>query len=255
MDTASEAAVRRAINAMRENLSDPLNIDDMARVAMFSKFHFTRVFQRVTGISPGRFLSAVRLQEAKRLLISTKLNVADISLRVGYASVGTFSTRFTKSVGVPPTTYRRLGGCRPRIPTHRMTTSPTSAIHGRVYAPADTPPPDLVFVGFFPGPIPEGAPMACTILRGPGPYRLDNVPAGEGYLLVHGVTGDPFRFEPQAVCVSSVGPVTVPSQRSLAIDVELRRSTDLDAPVLIALIDTRKAALERMAGAQLPSVA
>jgi AraC family transcriptional regulator len=69
------------------------------------------------------------------------------------------------------------------------------------------------------------------------------------------VTGDPFRFEPQAVCVSSVGPVTVPSQRSLAIDVELRRSTDLDAPVLIALIDTRKAALERMAGAQLPSVA
>jgi AraC family transcriptional regulator len=106
MDTASEAAVRRAINAMRENLSDPLNIDDMARVAMFSKFHFTRVFQRVTGISPGRFLSAVRLQEAKRLLISTKLNVADISLRVGYASVGTFSTRFTKSVGVPPTTYR-----------------------------------------------------------------------------------------------------------------------------------------------------
>src|SRR2546430_14701048 len=95
---------------MRENLGEPLTVDDMAREALFSKFHFTRIFQRTTGVSPGRFLSALRLQQAKRLLVSTSLNVADISLRVGYNSVGTFSSRFTRSVGLCPTEYRRTGG-------------------------------------------------------------------------------------------------------------------------------------------------
>lgn len=106
----AERAVERVIEQMRANLSQQLTLDDMAQTAMFSKFHFTRIFQRITGVSPGRFLAALRLQEAKRLLVSTDLNVAAISVRVGYSSVGTFSTRFTKSVGLPPTTYRRMGG-------------------------------------------------------------------------------------------------------------------------------------------------
>ena len=73
---------------MRDNIGEELTVDDMARAAMFSKFHFTRVFQRVTGVSPGRFLSAMRLQRAKDLLLTTSMNVADISVHVGYNSVG-----------------------------------------------------------------------------------------------------------------------------------------------------------------------
>src|SRR4051812_39576889 len=108
VEESIELAVKRAISTMRENLGEQLTVDDMARAAMFSKFHFTRIFQRATGVSPGRFLSALRLQQAKHLLKSTSLNVADISLLVGYNSVGTFSSRFSRSVGMPPTTYRRL---------------------------------------------------------------------------------------------------------------------------------------------------
>src|SRR6266536_328180 len=110
MQQTAEKAVERLIDTMRDNLSEQLTVDDMAHCALFSKFHFTRLFERITGVSPGRFLSALRLQEAKRLLTTTGLNVTDISLLVGYNSVGTFSTRFTKSVGLPPTTYRRMGG-------------------------------------------------------------------------------------------------------------------------------------------------
>src|SRR3954468_23765148 len=116
IDEGLERAVIRVIDTMRQNLSEQLTVDDMARAARFSKFHFTRVFQRVTGVSPGRFLSAMRLEEAKRLLLSTTLTVADISHRVGYNSVGTFSSRFRNSVGVSPTTYRQLGGTAPRLP-------------------------------------------------------------------------------------------------------------------------------------------
>src|SRR5215212_10512242 len=67
MEKAIEQAVGRVIETMRENLGEQLTVDDMARTAMFSKFHFSRFFQRVTGVSPGRLLSAMRLQEAKHL--------------------------------------------------------------------------------------------------------------------------------------------------------------------------------------------
>src|SRR5437870_395167 len=62
MEDVAEQAVLRAIAAMRERLDEQLTVDDLARAAMFSKFHFTRLFQRLTGVSPGRFLSALRLQ-------------------------------------------------------------------------------------------------------------------------------------------------------------------------------------------------
>src|SRR5688500_16565503 len=100
MASTTKLAAERAIRMMHENLGDYFTIDDMANSAMFSKFHFTRIFQEVTGVSPGRFLSALRLQKAKQLLVSTSWNVADISVLVGYSSVGTFSTRFSKSVGL-----------------------------------------------------------------------------------------------------------------------------------------------------------
>jgi len=108
--TSVERAIRRVIDDMHVNLSQEITIDDMARTAMFSKFHFTRIFREVTGTSPGRFLSGLRLQEAKRLLVETEFSVAEVSSRVGYSSVGTFSSRFKSCVGVSPSAFRALGG-------------------------------------------------------------------------------------------------------------------------------------------------
>src|SRR5688572_10909767 len=102
MEPRIESAVERAIITMRDHLGEPLTVDDLARSAMFSKFHFTRVFQQATGVSPARFLSALRLRDAQRLLVSTSLTVAEVSQRVGYGSVGTFSSRFSRSVGMSP---------------------------------------------------------------------------------------------------------------------------------------------------------
>src|SRR4051794_38710734 len=114
MDANIERSMERVVYQMEEKLGEEITIDDLAHAALFSKFHFSRLFQRTTGISPGRFLSALRLERAKHLLVSTSLNVVDISHRVGYASVGPFSSRFSSSVGVSPTTHRRLGGVSQR---------------------------------------------------------------------------------------------------------------------------------------------
>src|SRR2546430_16692519 len=113
MDEIVKRAVERAIETMQQNLGERLTIDDMARSAMFSKFHFSRVFQRVTGVSPGRFLSAMRLAEGKRPLLVTSFPLAGISHRVGYNHVGTFCSRFRRRVGVSPTTHPHLGGTAP----------------------------------------------------------------------------------------------------------------------------------------------
>jgi AraC family transcriptional regulator len=105
-----EHVVEHVLSTMRERLDEELTLDDLAKTANFSKFYFARMFRRVTGVSPRRYLYTLRLQEAKRLLTATSFSVAEISYRVGYRSVGTFSSRFAASVGVPPARYRRLGG-------------------------------------------------------------------------------------------------------------------------------------------------
>ncbi|HEX6873541.1 MAG TPA: AraC family transcriptional regulator [Micromonosporaceae bacterium] len=250
MADAIERAVERVIATMRENLGEPLTVDDMARVAMFSKFHFTRIFQRVTGVSPGRFLSALRLQHAKHLLVSTTLNVADISVRVGYNSVGTFSSRFTKSVGLSPTTYRRMGGYTPQIPTDNPGDSAgTGIVSGQIW-PAPNGEPGLVFVGLFPSRIPEGKPARCTILENHGPFTLDRVPEGSWYLLAQSV---PCRMEEATgptsqnhVSVAAYGPVEVgPDSIVTGADLRLKLARALDPPVLLALLDVRKIALSQ----------
>jgi AraC-like DNA-binding protein len=249
MDDIILKAVERAIEKMRSNFGDKLTIDDLARSAMFSKFHFSRVFQRVTGVSPGRFLSAMRIEEAKRLLLSTSITVADIGHRVGYNSVGTFSSRFSGSVGVSPITYRQLGGVAPRIPVaHRQVADgePTTTLRGHVYGP---PVGRLgyVFVAMFPSRVPEGAPARYTMLDGPGPYQLQHVPVGTWYLTAHAVAATDDSTEiPHVGCY---GPFTTEADTTARLaDVQLRPTRSMDPPLLLALPDLRAVAELDLAG-------
>ncbi|MEJ2856053.1 MULTISPECIES: helix-turn-helix transcriptional regulator [unclassified Saccharothrix] len=236
---------------MHENIGEQFTIDDMARTANYSKFHFSRAFQRVTGVSPGRFLAAIRLQEAKRLLVSTTLTVTDISHRVGYTSVGTFSSRFRSSVGVSPTTYRQLGGFAPHIPMARRGSDPrTASVQGEIAAPIGGA-RGLIFVGLFPDGIPQGSPIRCSVLHRPGPYVLTNVPPGTWHLLAHSVApgretmlgNGPFADD-LALSVASFGPITVrPGAPLRHADLTLRPICVLDPPVLLALLDVRTIAL------------
>ncbi|MER7008902.1 helix-turn-helix transcriptional regulator [Dactylosporangium sp. NPDC000555] len=257
MSDAAERAVLRTIEVMRDRMGEPLTVDDLARAAMFSKFHFTRLFQRVTGVSPGRFLSALRLQKAKHLLVSTGMNVADISVEVGYNSVGTFSSRFSRSVGMSPTTYRRRAGYAPVIPVNAgagaRAGSPSNARLSfglRTAAPHDGA---LIFAGLFPGPIPEGPPVRCAVLHRPGRVRFDSVPLGTWYLLAQSVA--PHATHPAADCAcpdrpvsaASHGPVLVRRNSVIAADLVLRPMRALDPPVLLALLDVRTYAMAHQA--------
>jgi AraC family transcriptional regulator len=245
MDEIVKRAVERAIETMQENLGERLTIDDMARSALFSKFHFSRVFQRVTGVSPGRFLSAMRFEEAKRLLVSTSFTVSDISHRVGYNSVGTFSARFRNSVGVSPSTYRALGGMTSQgsdgsdVPGMHS----WSTVRGQIIAPA-TDQLGLVFVGLFPTWIPEGPPVRHAVLKRPGPYAMKHVPVGSWYLIAHSVAPGSEEADEAAPFVGAHGPLTIrPDTEPKTADVHLRPMRTLDPPVLTTLREVRTAVL------------
>lgn len=85
---------------------EPLGVDDLAGAAGLSRAHFSREFRRAFGESPHAYLLTRRLERAAALLRTTDHSVAQICLAVGLRSVGSFTTSFTRTYGVPPTAYR-----------------------------------------------------------------------------------------------------------------------------------------------------
>ena len=85
---------------------EPLDVDDLASAAGLSRAHFSREFRRAFGDSPHAYLLTRRLERAAALLRNTDRSVADICFSVGVQSVGSFTTSFTRSFGMPPTAYR-----------------------------------------------------------------------------------------------------------------------------------------------------
>ncbi|MEU3457582.1 AraC family transcriptional regulator [Micromonospora sp. NPDC006766] len=252
MQDTSEQAVLRAIETMHDRLSEQLTVDDMARAAMFSKFHFTRMFQRVTGVSPGRFLSALRLQRAKELLISTPMNIADISISVGYNSVGTFSSRFSRSVGMPPTIFRQRAGYASEIRADPEDVRLSDVSLSCEVHPARRDDNTLTFVGLFPERVPEGRPVRCAVLRESRHVTFNHAPLGRWYLLAQSVSAD--RCPPglcrdhadRPVAVATSGPITIRPGKPISAELVLRPGRALDPPVLLALLDVRTYALSRL---------
>ncbi|KAA0078078.1 AraC family transcriptional regulator [Tardiphaga sp. P9-11] len=98
---------RRAKEIMRARLNSQLTIADVAAECKLSASHFARSFRRSTGVAPHEFLSGLRVDEAKHLMLTTKLPLADIALICGFGDQSYFTRVFTRSVGASPGVWRR----------------------------------------------------------------------------------------------------------------------------------------------------
>src|SRR5438477_2055847 len=96
----------RARDVADARYSEPLGVEDLARVAGLSRAHFIREFRRAFGESPHAYLLTRRLERAAALLRNTNRSVADICFSVGLQSVGSFTTSFTRTYQRSPTAYR-----------------------------------------------------------------------------------------------------------------------------------------------------
>lgn len=86
--------------------AEPLDVAALASAAGISKYHFLRCFASVYGVTPARYLTERRLERAQDLLRATNLTVTEVCMLVGFASLGSFSTRFTELVGQTPSAYQ-----------------------------------------------------------------------------------------------------------------------------------------------------
>lgn len=103
---SSARHLQRAKDLADARYADALTVDDMAEAAGVSRAHFSREFRREFGDSPHAYLLTRRLERAAALLRTTDLSVAEVCVSVGWQSVGSFTTSFTRMFGKPPTAYR-----------------------------------------------------------------------------------------------------------------------------------------------------
>ena len=92
---------------MDRDFAEPLDVEALARAAGMSAGHLSRQFRQAYGESPYSYLMTRRIERAMALLRRGDLSVTEVCFAVGCSSLGTFSTRFTELVGMPPSTYRR----------------------------------------------------------------------------------------------------------------------------------------------------
>lgn len=113
----SNRRLLRARDAIDRTYAQPLDIALLAEIACVSEAHFIRSFRATFGETPHRYLQRRRVERAMFLLRETDRSVTDISLDVGFTSLGTFSRTFHDIVGISPRDYRANADPRPSVPT------------------------------------------------------------------------------------------------------------------------------------------
>jgi AraC-like DNA-binding protein len=103
------ALLRRVRDRIDREYAQPLDVEALARGVHVSAGHLSRQFKVAYGESPYSYLMTRRIERAMALLRRGDLSVTEVCFAVGCQSLGTFSTRFTELVGVPPSTYKAEG--------------------------------------------------------------------------------------------------------------------------------------------------
>ena len=127
----------RARDLLREVHDHPLTIDEVAREAAMSPFHFIRQFNAVFGTTPHQYRIHARLDRARQLLALGTHSVTDVCMEVGFSSLGSFSALFAYRVGLSPSEYRRYARSSISVPATVRPLFVPSCFLAMLYGPAD----------------------------------------------------------------------------------------------------------------------
>jgi AraC family transcriptional regulator len=187
--------VDEAIGYIHQHLHEPLTLSQLARHVSYSPYHFTRMFKKRMGLSPLYYVSSLRLQRAKDLLLHTSFSIRDIAMEIGQQSVGTFTTRFRERVGITPSQFRHSSRHADHLLDHLRQLNDwsitlPSTTHPRLEGNVHTTAPlnGFVLIGLFSKPIPEGLPLYGTLVPFPGSFCIPDVKPGSYYLMATSVS-------------------------------------------------------------------
>ena len=105
-----ERAIRTVCEYVEANLCSQITLDDLAALVHLSSFHFARCFKHTLGLAPYQYVIARRMELAKRLLLTTKLPVAEIAWSLGYENISHFRRVFALQTGIKLGDVRRSAG-------------------------------------------------------------------------------------------------------------------------------------------------
>lgn len=241
--------INEVITYIHQHLDEPLPLDRLARYAAYSPYHFARIFKDEVGLPPHYYISSIRLQKAKELLLQTNFSIREIGMEVGQQSLGTFTTRFKEKVGVSPAQFRHsieqvpfhihslqqlTNWERDHLPIHV-----TNGVHGLIDTPLSFQ--GIILVGLFLKPIPEGLPRYGTLLSSSGAFTFYNVHPGTYYVMATAVSWEmaatDILLPHSTLRAMSAQPVIVkPGNLSTpAQQLTLREPQLDDPPILISL--------------------
>ncbi|GCL71604.1 AraC family transcriptional regulator [Paenibacillus naphthalenovorans] len=191
------AEIDEVIAYIHQHMDEPLSLSRLAAHIAYSPYHFTRIFKERTGIPPLYYVSSLRLQKAKELLLRTNLSVREIVLEIGQQSLGTFTTRFTERVGMTPSDFRNSSLLQAESHFHTLRTlkhwyesPPASNQHARIQGTvqAEQPFEGVILIGLFAKQIPEGLPLYGTLLSSLGHFCFTGVKPGTYYLMATSIS-------------------------------------------------------------------
>jgi AraC family transcriptional regulator len=99
--------LRRVLDYISEHVADEITLADLARVAGLSTFHFARMFTLAIGVSPHRYVSRIRLENATAEISAGRLPLVQIALNARFSSQASFTRAFRRATGMTPAEYRR----------------------------------------------------------------------------------------------------------------------------------------------------
>ena len=253
--------VDAVIAYIHRHMDEPLPLSKLASYAAYSPYHFTRIFKERTGLSPLYYVSSLRLQKAKDLLLQTNFSIREIGLEIGQQSLGTFTTRFTERVGMTPAAFRNS---KPQADDHLQILSrledwtassyPILIQHGTVEGTVRTEVPfeGVILIGLFARPIPEGLPLYGTLVSSAlGKFRFTGVKPGTYYLMgtsvSWGMQAMDFMLPHSTLRTRSTEPLIVKPYSAVPHQhVTLRAPRADDPPILISLPLLMNRFLERV---------
>ena len=105
-NNAEPVFIVKAKQFIADNYSESLSLEQVAKAVNTSSFYFCKMFKRITGLNFTEYVSRVRIERAKNLLLNPNLRISEIAFEVGFQSLTHFNRVFRKMVGLSPTDYR-----------------------------------------------------------------------------------------------------------------------------------------------------
>ena len=241
LDVPAADLALRATRYLRTRFRERVTVGDLSEHLAYSPSHLTRVFTSVVGTSPMDYLAAWRLHEAKHLLVTHRLGVAETCHEVGYTSVGTFSRRFLRDVGTAPGALRRIADriAERTLPAVSLLVPAAGRIRIRLDIPEEMRrtlgPAPYQWVGTFARPVPSGLPTSGTLRRHIDEIELPVVP-GSPWLLATVFPDGADVHEQLAPTNPLVARLRVPEEPVAGpVTLPVRAALPWDPAVLVAL--------------------